>query len=80
MHDKLFEDPIDLSNDTPQLINPKPFTYSESLSSLVPKLGHQFFHGTYLLSPDYLHLTFHMREIADALNTGETTAIRSKTA
>jgi hypothetical protein len=55
-------------------------TYSEWLSSLVPKLRNQFFHGAYLLSPDYLFLAFQMREIADALNTRETMANHPKIA
>ncbi len=44
-------------------------THSLALSILVPKLRNQFLHGTYLLSPEYLHLTLQMREIADALKT-----------
>lgn len=37
------------------------------LCQLVPKLRNQFFHGTYRLSPEFLNLTFQMREIADVL-------------
>jgi hypothetical protein len=44
-------------------------THSNALSFLVPHLRNQFVHGTYLLSPEYLHLTFQMREIADVLST-----------
>lgn len=44
-------------------------THSQALAILVPKLRNQFMHGTYLLSPEYLHLTFQVREIADALKT-----------
>lgn len=44
-------------------------THSHALSILVPKLRNKFVHGTHLLSPEYLHLTFQMREIADALKT-----------
>ena len=76
----LFADPIDLSRDMLKLIKPKPPTFSERLSSLVPKLRNQFFHGTYLLSPDYLYLAFQMREIADALNTREAMANHPKIA
>ena len=47
-------------------------THSLALSILVPKLRNQFMHGTYLLSPEYLHLTLQMREIADALKTKST--------
>jgi hypothetical protein len=43
-------------------------THSRFLSVLVPRLRNQFVHGTYLLSPEYLHLTFQMREIADILS------------
>ena len=44
-------------------------SHSRALSILVPKLRNSFVHGTYLLSPEYLHLTFQLREIADALKT-----------
>jgi len=44
-------------------------SHSETLVALVPKLRNQFFHGTYLLAPDYVHLTFQLREIADVLTT-----------
>ena len=80
VHDKLFVHPIKLSRDMLKLIKPKPPTYSEKLASLVPKLRNQFFHGTYLLSPDYLYLGFQMREIADALNTRVTMANHPKIA
>jgi hypothetical protein len=44
-------------------------THCHALSILVPKLRNEFVHGTYLLSPDFLHMTFQMREIADVLKT-----------
>jgi hypothetical protein len=47
-------------------------THSDALAILVPKLRNEFVHGTYLLSPEYLHLTIQMREIADALKTKKT--------
>jgi hypothetical protein len=47
-------------------------THSQALAILVPKLRNQFMHGAYLLSPEYLHLTFQMREIADAMKTKST--------
>ena len=80
VHDGLFSDRIRFSSDMLRLIQPEASTYSEKLFSLVPKLRNQFFHGTYLLSPEYLHLTFQLREIADALDTGGTTATHPKTA
>lgn len=43
-------------------------THIRLLSLLVPTLRNQFVHGTYLLSPEYLHLTIQMREIADVLS------------
>lgn len=46
------------------------------LSKLVPKLRNQFMHGTYLLSPDYLHLAIQMREIADVLKTNSSDRLR----
>jgi hypothetical protein len=44
-------------------------THCEALSVLVPKLRNRFMHGNYLLSPEYLYLTFQLREIADVLKT-----------
>ena len=46
-------------------------THCEALAVLIPELRNQFMHGTYLLSPEYLYLTFHLREIADVLKTRE---------
>lgn len=43
-------------------------THCHMLSMLVPKLRNQFMHGTYLLAPDYIHLSIQMREIADCLS------------
>jgi hypothetical protein len=37
------------------------------LSTLIPKLRNDFFHGNYLMSPAFLPLCFQMRELADAL-------------
>jgi hypothetical protein len=47
-------------------------THIHALSMLVPMLRNKFVHGTHLLSPEYLHLTFQMREIADTLKTKRT--------
>jgi hypothetical protein len=44
-------------------------TNAELLAHLIPELRNQYFHGIYLLAPDYLHLTFQLREFADALMT-----------
>jgi hypothetical protein len=44
-------------------------SYSDRLVSLIPNLRNTFFHGTYLLFPQFLILTLQMREIADALDT-----------
>jgi hypothetical protein len=42
-------------------------SHLELLSKLIPKLRNDFFHGDYLMSPDFLPLCFQMRELADAL-------------
>jgi hypothetical protein len=42
--------------------------YPELFAQLVPKLRNEYFHGNYLLAPDYLPLTLQLRSCADALN------------
>lgn len=44
-------------------------THRAALAVLIPELRNQFMHGTYLLSSEYLYLTFQLREIADVLKT-----------
>ena len=39
------------------------------LAKLLPELRNQYFHGIFLLAPDYLHLAIQVRQIADALKT-----------
>ncbi|MHA3774889.1 hypothetical protein ACXR0O_25495 [Verrucomicrobiota bacterium sgz303538] len=69
IHDSLFQYTQPLSKRLLKKIEARPSTHSEILSFLVPKLRNEFVHGTYLLSPEYIPLTFQMREIADALTT-----------
>ncbi len=52
-----------------RLADQKPRTHSELLPRLIPELRNEYFNGDYLLAPDFLHLTFQLREIADALTT-----------
>lgn len=52
-----------------RIVGEKPLGRLESLGKFLPELRNQYFHGTYLLAPDYLHLTFQMRRMADALTT-----------
>lgn len=69
LRDSLFSTVAPFSKEFSQQIKARSSTHSETLVALVPKLRNQFFHGTYLLAPDYLDLTLQMREIADAIKT-----------
>ncbi|MGZ8938933.1 MAG: hypothetical protein ACXW32_06960 [Limisphaerales bacterium] len=51
-------------------------SHAELLSLLIPKLRNQFVHETYLLCPEFLSLTIHLREMADAITTKKTLPIR----
>jgi predicted nuclease with RNAse H fold len=52
-----------------RMLNGIPRTHAETLVQIVPKLRNEYFHGTYLLAPDYLHLACQLRVIADGLTT-----------
>jgi hypothetical protein len=67
--DALFLSPKPLPKEWLKQLEKRPSTHAEALSLLIPKLRNQFVHGTYLISPEYLFLTFQLREIADALTT-----------
>lgn len=67
--DVLFSDVKPLSRTFLRQLKDKPATHSHKLSLLIPILRNQFMHGTYLLSEEYLPMTFQLREIADALQT-----------
>ena len=72
LRDSLFSSIPPLSKELLRQISVRPVrpaTHSETLVVLVPELRNQFFHGTYLLAPELLHLTLQLREIADALTT-----------
>ena len=58
---------FELSKDMKKQVEGKPKSHLELLSKLIPKLRNDFFHGTYLMSPEFLPLCFQMRELADAL-------------
>jgi hypothetical protein len=58
---------LTLSKELKTKVKAKPNSQLELLSKLIPKLRNDFFHGTYLMSPDFLPLCFQMRELADAL-------------
>ena len=45
------------------------WSQTETFVALVPALRNQYFHGVYLLAPDYLPLTFQLRRVADGLTT-----------
>ncbi len=66
--DMAFSDPKPLSKCFLQKIeNPRPVTHSGKLAVLLPKLRNDYFHGSFLLAPELLHLALEVREISDAL-------------
>lgn len=83
IHDALFADKrpftAPFSRRVKRLAAPKGGTWTEMLAHLIPALRNEYFHGVYLLAPDYLHLTFQLREIADALNTQNSRENRNAT-
>jgi hypothetical protein len=50
----------------------KSMTHCEQLCLWLPEQRNQYFHGTYLLSPDHYYLTIQLRRLADALDTQRT--------
>jgi hypothetical protein len=64
--DSAFSTP-ELTTEMKKRVKGKPKSHAEALAILMPKLRNDFFHGTYLMSPDFLPLCFQMRELADAL-------------
>ena len=46
---------------------PQPITHAGKLALLLPKLRNDYFHGSFLLAPELLHLALEVREISDAL-------------
>lgn len=69
IHDILFADSPSPSARFLRQVPGRYATYSERLAVLVPELRNQFFHGTYLLAPEYVHLAIQLRKIADVLDT-----------
>lgn len=67
--DALFGDIPPFTTKFARQIKPRLKTRTEELLFVIPELRNQYFHGTYLLAPDYLHLTIQLRQIADALTT-----------
>lgn len=56
-----------LSEATKMLVEGEQRSHMGLLSKLIPKLRNDFFHGNYLMSPEFLLLCLQMRELADAL-------------
>jgi hypothetical protein len=69
VQDSLFSSFPPLSERFLSQVSVRASAHSETLLALVPELRNQFFHGTYLLAPEYLYLTIQMREISDVLVT-----------
>jgi hypothetical protein len=66
--DKVFSNPKPLPDFLiAKIAKPRPPTHAEKLALLLPKLRNDYFHGSYLLAPELLHLALQVREAADAL-------------
>jgi len=66
--DEAFSSPKPLPKDFLKKIGkPQPITHAGKLAVLLPKLRNDYFHGTFLLAPELLHLALEVREISDAL-------------
>ena len=66
--DEVFSDPKPLTKDFLKKIGkPQPTTHVGKVAVLLPKLRNDYFHGSFLLAPELLHLALEVREISDAL-------------
>ncbi len=72
-HDNLFGELPRLDSILPDLNSrhglKKSVSHCTRLAILIPEQRNLYFHGTYLLNPDYFHLTVQLRTLADALDT-----------
>lgn len=66
------------SRQVEEIIGKEAMSRCAQLVILLPRLRNQYFHGTYLLAPDYCHLTLQLRLMADALTTRHPFGIRPK--
>ena len=71
--DSIFQWIQPLSKDLNKLVDleSRQMSHAHKLSSLIPALRNEFFHGIYYLMPEMLALTLQLREIADVLQTYE---------
>jgi hypothetical protein len=76
VHDGLFKNNDALSKELVKKYKVKGMSNAERLALIIPNLRNQFVHGTYLLHPEFLRLTIHLREMADALTTKRMLPIR----
>jgi hypothetical protein len=66
--DAAFSDPRPLTRCFLEKIGkPRPVTHAGKLAVLLPKLRNDYFHGSFLLTPELLQLALEVREISDAL-------------
>ena len=66
--DGAFSSPKPLPKDFLQKIGkPQPVTHAGKLAVLLPKLRNDYFHGSFVLTPELLHLALEVREISDTL-------------
>jgi len=71
IHDAIFDRIDPLSKDLLKLVDKdsKRLSHSHKLVCLLPALRNRFFHGEYLLMPEFVLLTLQLRQIADVLQT-----------
>ena len=66
--DDVFSDPKPLPKSFLKKIGKtQPATHAGKLALLLPRLRNDYFHGSFLLAPELLHLALEVREISDAL-------------
>lgn len=66
--DEVFSNPQPLPKNFLKMIGkPHPSTHVERLALLLPTIRNGYFHGSYLLAPELLHLAIEVRELSDAL-------------
>ena len=69
INDELFRDALVVPNLDPYLLDCSYEGYSKRLVDKLPELRNSYFHGRMVLSPEFFHLTLHLRLIVDVLKT-----------
>ena len=69
--EKVFHNIRPLSKKISQQLDRDITAHHEKLAALIPEWRNQYFHGGFLLMPDYFYLSLQLREIADVLTTSK---------